>query len=98
MRAVVLAALVPLGLYGQWITGYYSSGNAIEPVSAIPWSKYTHIVLFAGGPCAANDGTVCMGHLTQSDIDDFIASRPSGKKHYETLLSLPNKTITMAAG
>ena len=80
IKAGVLAALSSLGLYGQWITGYYSSGNAVEPVSAIPWSKYTHIVLFAGGPCAVNDGTVCMGHLTQSDINAFIASRPSGKK------------------
>ena len=80
MKAVVLATLSSLSLFGQWITGYYSSGNAVEPVSAIPWSKYTHIVLFAGGPCAANDGTVCMGHLTQSDIDAFIANRPSGKK------------------
>jgi hypothetical protein len=41
MKAVVLAALSSLGLYGQWITGYYSSGDAVESVSAIPWSKCT---------------------------------------------------------
>jgi len=80
IKAGVLAALSSLGLHGQWITGNYSSGNTVEPVSAIPWSKYTHVVLFAGGPCAANDGTVCMGYLTQSEIGAFIASRPSGKK------------------
>jgi len=26
-------------LRGQWITDYYSAGNGIEPVAAIPWKQ-----------------------------------------------------------
>ena len=46
MKIVALHALSSVGLYGQWITGFYQPGGRPtgEPFSAIPWNKYTHII------------------------------------------------------
>src|SRR5258706_14535721 len=43
-------------LRGQWITGYYSAGNGIEPVASIPWNKYTHVNHFAAAPGVSGGG------------------------------------------
>ena len=73
--AVVLSAV---GLQAQWITGYYAAQNGVQPVSSIPWSKYTHIIHFAAAP--NSDGTVAMHYLIQAEINELISSRPTGKK------------------
>jgi len=73
----MLLALLPVGLHGQWISGYYSSQNGVLPVSSIPWSKYTHIIHFAAAP---GNGTVELHYLSQADIKALIAARPAGKQ------------------
>jgi len=78
MKKCVLLLLSSIGLYGQWITGFYSAQNGVLPVSGIPWDKYTHIIHFAAAP--NSDGTVDLHYLTQSEISSIIAARPAGKK------------------
>jgi len=73
----MLLALLPVGLHGQWISGYYSSQNGVLPVSSIPWSKYTHIIHFAAAP---GNVTVELHYLSQADIKALIAARPAGKQ------------------
>jgi len=82
MKIVALHALSSVGLYGQWITGFYQPGGGStgEPYSAIPWNKYTHMEFWAAGAANTNDGKVCLGYLTQADINSFLASKPAGKK------------------
>ena len=81
MRKTALAAfLLSTCLHAQWMIGVYSSGNGTLPYSAIPWSKYTHIIDFAAAPDQAATGNVELHWLTQSDITQFINSRPAGKK------------------
>ena len=77
MKILVLAALLNTGLYGQWITGFYSAQNGVLPISSIPWDKYTHIIHFAAAP--NSDGTVDLHYLTQDEISAITASRPAGK-------------------
>jgi len=79
----LFAALLLLGapaasLDGQWLTGYYSAQNGVLPISAIPWSKYTHVIHFAAS--TPGDGTVSMYYLTQAEINTLISARPAGKK------------------
>jgi len=76
----ILLALLPVGLQGQWISGYYSSQNGVLPVSSIPWSKYTHIIHFAAAPAALGNGTIELHWLSQADINALIAARPAGKQ------------------
>jgi len=73
----MLLALLPVGLHGQWISGYYSSQNGVLPASKIPWTKYTHIIHFAAAP---GNGTVELHYLSQADIKALIAARPAGKQ------------------
>ncbi len=88
-RALWFAAVVLLAMAGPaaislraqqqpWITGYYSAGNKAMPISAIPWSKYTHVIHFAAS--TPGDGSVSMNYLTQTDISQIMAARPAGKK------------------
>jgi chitinase len=77
--------LLSSSLHAQWITGFYESHNGVEPVSSIPWSKYTHIVHFAVTPGIDRDGkaSIILRRLGQSDLSEItqlVASRPSGKK------------------
>jgi hypothetical protein len=78
IKIALTVFLLSASLHAQWITGHYESQNGVEPVSSIPWSKYTHIVHFA----AATDGAggVLMHWLSQSEINQLIAARPAGKK------------------
>jgi chitinase len=78
MRKLALILLSSIGLYGQWITGFYAAQNGVLPISAIPWDKYTHIIHFAAAP--NSDGTVDLHYLTQAEISSITASRPAGKK------------------
>jgi hypothetical protein len=82
MKSIALTVFLSISMYGQWITGFYEPGGGPtgEPVSAIPWSKYTHMQLWSAGVASSNDGRVCLGYLTQSDINAFLASKPAGKK------------------
>jgi len=84
LKFLVLLALLTSCMYGQWITGYYSANNGVEPVSAIPWSKYTHLIHFAAsagvGTNGQGNGTVNMQYLVQPEINQLITSRPAGKK------------------
>jgi len=70
--------LASIGLHGQWITGYYIAENGVEPVSAIPWSKYTHVIHSALKLNA--DGSV-YSYVTP-DLDGGIvaAAHREGKK------------------
>jgi len=74
----------PTGLPGPWISGYYSAQNGVLPVSAIPWTKYTHILHFAAAPGVDSDGngngTVEMHYLSQAEINALIAARPASKQ------------------
>jgi chitinase len=77
-RLAAVGAIFCISLQAQWITGFYEAGNDIEPISAIPWSKYTHVVHFAARP----DG---MGGVVRRWRDDsesrrIVSSRPAGKK------------------
>lgn len=85
--ALSLAFIVLLAIAGpftaslaaqQWVTSYYETGNGVLPITAIPWSKYTHIVHF----CASTpgDGTVSLEYMTQSEINNLVAARPPGEK------------------
>src|SRR4029077_5306825 len=76
----VLIVLSSAGLCGQWITGYYSGPWTGQPVSSIPWSKYTHVLLLQAGARNTNDGRVCIGYIQQADINAELASKPLGKK------------------
>jgi chitinase len=60
------------------MTGFYEATNGVEPVSAIPWGSYTHLVYFA----ATTDGlgNVVPNWGASSEPAQFIASRPPGKK------------------
>ena len=74
----------PGSLSGPWISGYYAAQDGILPPSAIPWTKYTHILHFAAAPGVdlkgnAN-GTVELHWLSQANINAVIADRPSGKR------------------
>ncbi len=65
----------------SWMTTYYEAGsgqNGFMPTSALPWDKYTHIIHMAAS--TMGDGNVNLYYLTQAKIDDFIKSRPAGKK------------------
>jgi len=77
MKILALAALLSGGLYGQWVTGFYSAQNGVLPISNIPWDKYTHIIHFAAAP--NSDGTVDLHYLTQSEIKSITTARPAGK-------------------
>jgi chitinase len=84
-RLTFSALLLSASLHAQWITGFYESHNGVEPVSSIPWSKYTHIVHFAVTPGIdrAGNASIILRRLGQSgltEIRQLVASRPSGKK------------------
>jgi chitinase len=82
VKIVPLLAIFPAELCAQWITGFYQPGGGPtgEPVSAIPWAKYTHMQLWSAGAANTNDGRVCLGYLAQADINSFLAGKPVGKK------------------
>lgn len=83
-RVAACAVLFSVSLSAQWITGVYAAQNGIEPVSGIPWSKYTHVTHFAAAPGVDGNGnangTVDLHYLTLTEIRQLISSRPSGKK------------------
>ncbi len=71
--------LLAASLHAQWITGYYESQNGVEPVSSIPWSKYTHVVHFAA--TTDGNGGVSLHWLSQQEINEFVAAgHAAGKK------------------
>ena len=78
MKKLALLLLSSVGLYGQWITGFYAAQNGILPISGIPWNMYTHIIHFAAAP--NSDGSVALHYLTAAEIGAIMASRPEGKK------------------
>src|SRR5579872_2089356 len=85
LKILLTAAILFTGaLHAQWITGFYESQNGVEPVTSIPWSKYTHIVHFAAAPgvdsSGNGNGTVSLHWLSQSEITQMIGARPAGKK------------------
>lgn len=70
--------IIGLGSFsGRWMTGYYAAQNGVEPVGAIPWNLYTHVIHFAAAPNA--DGSISNHYLTAGEIAQFVASKPSGK-------------------
>ena len=73
-----MAVISCICLHAEWITGFYEAENGVEPVSAIPWSKYTHVVHFA----ARTDGIggVLPRWRDASESRRIIDSRPTGKK------------------
>jgi len=80
----------PAGLPGPWISGYYGAQNGVLPVSAIPWTKYTHILHFAAAPgvdsSGNGNGTVEMHYLTQTEINQIVAAaHTAGKKILVTI-------------
>ena len=91
MKIVALHALSSVGLYGQWITGFYQPGGRPtgEPFSAIPWNKYTHMQFWSAGAANTRDGKVCLGYLTQADINSFLASKSAGKKALVVIADAP---------
>src|ERR1043166_2730798 len=78
MKKIALIILASIGLYGQWITGYYEMGTGVPQISDIPWNYYTQIIAFAAVP--NSDGTINMYGLSASGNNALIASRPAGKK------------------
>ena len=75
---------------GQWITGFFSAGNAVLPISDIPWSKYTHINHFAAAPgvdsSGNGNGTVELHYLTTTEISQIVsAAHAAGKKIIVTI-------------
>ena len=79
-----LSAVAPAQA-ATWIIGYYSAGNGVQPISAIPWSKYTHITHFAAAPgvdaTGSGNGTVELHYLTPAEITQIVASgHAAGKK------------------
>ena len=78
LRVVVLGAIPCICLQGQWMTGFYETGNGVQPVSEVPWSAYTHVVHFY----ATTDGrgNVISRWADPTEPDRFVASRPPGKK------------------
>jgi chitinase len=78
MKFITCLALSSIGLYGQWISGFYGAQNGVLPVSNIAWSKYTHVIHFAAAP--NSNGTVAMHYLTQAETNELVAARPAGKK------------------
>jgi Glycosyl hydrolases family 18 len=65
------------GFSGRWLTGYYAAQNGVEPIGAIPWNLYTHVIHFAAAPNA--DGSIAAHYLTASEIAQFTSSKPAGK-------------------
>src|SRR5437868_12932720 len=84
LKIILSTLLLTACLHAQWITGFYESQNGVEPVTSIPWSKYTHVVHFAAAPgvdsSGNGNGTVSLHWLNQSEITQMIAARPAGKK------------------
>ncbi|HYM08907.1 MAG TPA: glycoside hydrolase family 18 protein [Terriglobales bacterium] len=95
MKTIVLALLLSASLFGQWITGFYSAQNGVMPVSAIPWSKYTHINHFAAS--TDGSGNVLLYYLSQPEINTLIASRPAGKKVLVTIKDNDSNSNAMAS-
>lgn len=84
-RLILSIALLAISLPAQWITGVYSAGNSVLPISKIPWSKYTHVIHFAAAPgvdaaSGIGNATVELHYLTRAEIAQFVGSRPPGKK------------------
>jgi GH18 family chitinase len=73
-----------------WVTGYYPAQSRIEPVAAIPWSKYSEINHFAAcaglGGDGRGDGTVSLHYLTPAEIRQFVAqAHAAGRKAIVTI-------------
>ena len=77
-RLATVAAVSCISLQAQWVTGFYEAGNGVQPVSAIPWSKYTHVVHFAARPDGLGGVAPRWGDASESRR--IVASRPVGKK------------------
>ena len=79
LKIAAAAFLLSGALHAQWIAGYYESQNGVEPVSSIPWNKYTEVIHFA----ASTDGSggVILHWLSQSEIQQLVAAgHQAGKK------------------
>src|SRR6266403_3584 len=79
MKIIAIVALSCVSLYGQWITGFYAprGGKAGEPVSAIPWNKYTHIVQQQIWP--NSDSSLNLSYVNPSDTVAMIEAKPPEK-------------------
>ncbi len=91
-RIAAFSAACCISLHAQWVTGFYEAGNEVEPISAIPWSKYTHVVHFA----ARTDGMggVLPRWRDESESRRIVASRPAGKK---ALLAIVDDSRNLSA-
>src|SRR6266404_803053 len=82
MKIIVLVVLSSVGLHGQWITGFWYSGP--EPVSAIPWSKYTHVIHSTSQ--ANSNGTIDWSAISPADTTAIVAGgHAAGRKVLWTL-------------
>jgi chitinase len=84
MGKIIVGAIVSLFFVSSafaaapWITAYFDDQMGL-PVSEIPWSKYTHVIMFAGS--VDSNGNVINQWLAPSDINPFVsAGHAAGKK------------------
>jgi chitinase len=77
LKIALLIGALSTAVNAQWMTGFYESRNNVQPIAAIPWSKYTTIVHASAAP--DGNGGLLLSRLGQAETDELIASRPPGK-------------------
>jgi spore germination protein YaaH len=82
---MILGLLVSFPASAQWVSTYYTNTGPSEPISAIPWQSYTHVILFKvvpGQTGGLGDGTLNYNYqFTNQNITDFVAgAHNAGKK------------------
>jgi chitinase len=76
LKSIALIVFSTFGLYGQWITGFYTAENGKEPPAKIPWSKFTHIIHNEAWP---NSNGTLSDYIAPSETQQILASKPEGK-------------------
>ena len=78
-KFAIATLLFSASLHAQWMAGYYTAQNGVEPVSSIPWSKYTEVIHFSAS--TDGNGNVILHWLSQSEIEQIVAAgHQAGKK------------------
>ncbi len=79
LTLIVLVVLSSMDLHGQWITAIWSSNGSPEPVSAIPWSKFTHVTHWAALP--NRNGTINSYGIYPADTAALLVGGHTAGKH-----------------
>src|SRR5258708_39332329 len=88
LTLIVLVVLSHRDLHGQWITAIWSSNGSPEPVSAIPWSKFTHVTHWAALP--NRNGTINPYGINANDTAALVANGHAAGKQVLWAITFTN--------